>query len=43
MHQWITQVQLKLPWKQLTLLFLEQYLRHGGNGNAQMKQEFKFC
>ena len=28
-------------WKQLTLLFLEQYLRCEANQNDQMKPEFK--
>ena len=33
---------MKLLWKQLTLLFLEQYLRYGANQNDQMKPEFIF-
>ena len=32
---------MKLLWKELTLLFLEQYLRYGSNENDQMKPEFK--
>ena len=31
---------MKLLWKRLTLLILEQYLRYGANQNAQMKTEF---
>ena len=31
---------MKLLWKQLILLFFEQYLRYGANQNAQTKPEF---